>query len=84
MVATTKKIPSTDQIIEMISWSLHIPLSRINPNTDFTDDLHLDQLDLELLIADLENRLGIFLSPEEVASIETVRDASRFLQKKAA
>ena len=84
MVATTKKVPSTDLIIEMISWSLHIPVSRINPKTDLVDDLHLDQMDRELLIADLENRLGIFLSPEEVASIETVRDASRFLQKKAA
>lgn len=84
MVATTKKVPSTDLIIEMISWSLHIPVSRINPNTDLVDDLHLDQMDRDLLIADLENRLGIFLSPEEVASIETVRDASRFLQKKAA
>jgi len=68
----------------MISWSLHIPVSRINPNTDFADDLHLDQLDRELLIADLENRLGIYLSQEEVASIETVRDASHFLQIKVA
>ena len=84
MVATTKKIPTTDLIIEMISWSLHIPKSRINPNTDFADDLHLDQIDRDLLIADLENRLGIYLSPEEVASIQTVRDASRYLQKKAA
>lgn len=84
MVAKTKNIPSTDLIIKMISWSLHIPVSRINANTDLVDDLHLDQLDRELLIADLENRLGIFLSPEEVASIETVRDASNFLQKKAA
>lgn len=75
---------TTDQIIDMISWALNIPVSRINPNTDLIDDLYLDQIDRDLLIAKLESRLGVFLSPDEVAHIRTVRDASLCFSGKAA
>jgi acyl carrier protein len=72
--------PTEDRLIEMIAWSLHIPVSKINPHTDLADDLCLDPIDRTLLIAELENRLGIFLTSEEVARIDTVRDASQCLQ----
>ncbi len=72
------------QLIDMISWSLKIPSAQINPYSDFSDDLHLDAVDKILLIADLEAQLGIYLTPEEAASIQTVQDASNFFAKRYA
>ncbi len=72
------------QLIDMISWSLRIPSAQINPYSDFADDLHLDAMDKILLIADLEAQLGIYLTPEEAASIQTVQDVSYYFTKKYA
>lgn len=70
--------------MEMISWILDIPATHINPFTDFIDDLYLDNLERDLLIAKLETKLGVLLSPEEVASIDTIQDVSRCFQRHAA
>lgn len=85
MVATKHNWTPEDRIMERIAWMLNVPSSKINPNTDLVDDLYLDPLDKSLLIATLERQYGIFLTREEVASIDTVGDASRyFLQKNVA
>jgi len=73
-----------DAIIAMISWSLNIPSGHIHPYSSLIDDLNLDPIDKMLLIIELENRLNIYLSPEEADSIETVQDASFYFQQKAA
>lgn len=84
MVLDTRMKTSQDSIIDMISWSLNIPSARIYPYTNLIDDLHLDPIDKMLLIIELENRLNIYLSPEEAEAIETVQDASRYFQQRAA
>lgn len=71
------------KVIDLISWSLNVPSSHIHPYTRFRDDLHLDAVDLLLLIVELESRFNVFLTPEEVAAIETVQDASFHLQRYA-
>lgn len=74
-----------DRIINVISWSLNVPSSKIRPYTRLADDLFLDEIDLLLLIAQLERDFNVFLTREEVERIETVQDASSFfLQKHAA
>lgn len=72
-----------DQVIGHISWSLNVPASQIYPYTHFQDDLQMDALDVLLLIAELENRLNLYLTPEEVEIIETVQDASHLFAKHA-
>lgn len=72
------------QIIDLISWRLHVPAQFIYPDTHFTYDLNLDAFDRMMLIAELENHFAVYLSTEEVDAIETVKDASFFLQRKAA
>jgi acyl carrier protein len=69
--------PLQDQIVNTISWSLNIAPQRLLPYTHFVDDLHLDDLDMMLLIAALENHLDVYLTPEQVASIETIADVTR-------
>lgn len=84
MVLDTRTKTTQDAIIDLISWSLNIPSARIYPYSNLIDDLRLDPLDKMLLIIELENRLNIYLSPEEAESIETVQDASFFFQQRAA
>ncbi|MEN0004310.1 MAG: acyl carrier protein [Bacteroidota bacterium] len=72
------------KVIDLISWSLNVPSHHIHPYTRLRDDLHLDAIDVLLLIVDLESRFNVYLTPEEVAGIETVRDASRYLHQYAA
>ncbi|HMQ60797.1 MAG TPA: phosphopantetheine-binding protein [Flavilitoribacter sp.] len=73
-----------DRVIDLISWRLNVPPTRIYPYTRLQDDLLLDALDMMLLIVELESRFNIFLTTEEVEGIETVQDASFLFQKYAA
>jgi len=84
MVLDTRMKTTQDAIIDMIGWSLNIPSGRIYPYTSLVDDLHLDPLDKMLLIIELENRLNIYLTPEEADAIETVQDASFYFEQRAA
>ncbi len=72
------------RIIDLISWRLNVPASNIHPYSRLQEDLHLDAVDMMLLIAELESRFNVYLSKEEVEAIETVQDASFYLQKYAA
>ncbi|GJM34511.1 MAG: hypothetical protein DHS20C18_35120 [Saprospiraceae bacterium] len=72
------------RIIDLISWCLHVPSSQIYPYTHLRDDLCLDNIDHLLLIVALEQQLDVYLSNEEVESIETVDDARIYFQKYAA
>ncbi len=68
-------------VLHTISENIRVPLDRLHQYTNLRDDLHLDTTDIFLLIATLENRFGYYLSPEEVAAIETVGDANTFFRK---
>ena len=84
LVAPTVPISLEHRIIDTISWRLNLPPIAIRPYTRFRDDLLLDPVDLTLLIAELETRLNLYLTPEEVDMIETVADASRYFGAHAA
>jgi len=70
--------PIENQIVNTISWTLNVSPQRLLPYTHFTDDLHLDDIDLMLLIASLENQLGVYLTGEQVAGIQTIGDVTRY------
>ena len=80
VVKTTQHLNTEDRVIESVAWELNIPTYKLNPYTDFTDDLYLDTIDKDLLIAKLERDFDVILSREEVANIETIRDATQFIQ----
>lgn len=76
--------PLQNRIIDLISWRLNLPTTHIHPYSRLREDLHLDAIDLLLLIAELETRFNVYLSNEEVEAIETVQDASFYFYKDAA
>lgn len=78
------EVHSQHKIIDLISWIVHVPSSHIHPYTQLKDDLDLDTIDLLLLIAELESQFNVYLTPEEVESIETIQDISFLFQKQAA
>ena len=84
VIAKKKPMPTAEAIIESIRWTLKPTVKRIYPYSHLQDDLHLDRIDLLLLIANLEYQFNVYLTPEEVASIETIQDASFYFQKHAA
>ena len=49
-----------------------MPVKHIHPYTHLQDELNLDAIDLLLLIAELESRFNVYLTPEEAEAIETV------------
>lgn len=75
---TTLSTPMESQILNTISWTLNVSPQRLLPYTHFADDLHLDDMDLLLLIASLENQLGVYLTREQVAGIQTIGDVTRY------
>lgn len=74
---TTITTTAENQILNTISWTLNVSPQRLLPYTHFTDDLHLDDIDLLLLIATLENHMGVYLTREQAASIQTIGDVTR-------
>ena len=79
-----KTATTQERVITLISGMLKVPPYKINPYTSLRDDLHLDAVDLLLLIAALENNFKVYLTAEEADAIDTIEDASTFMQRKAA
>jgi acyl carrier protein len=69
--------PINEQVVNTISWTLNVAPQRLLPYTHFVDDLHLDDVDMMLLIVALESQLDVYLTPEQVAGIETIGDVTR-------
>lgn len=85
VVKTVEHLSDTeDQVIEKIAYELTIPRALLNPYSDFIDDLYLDSIDRSLLIAKLERDFQVILSKEEVALIQTIRDAAQVIHLHAA
>jgi acyl carrier protein len=66
-----------ENVFRSISQALNIAPQRLYRGTHLRDNLHLHAVDTTLLIATLESRFNVFLSPEQVATIETVDDIAR-------
>lgn len=84
VVKSVEHSKTEDRVINAIAWELNVPSTILNPYTDLVEDLYLDPLDKELLIAKLERDFKVVFSIEDVACIETIRDASHFIQLRAA
>ncbi|MBK7869213.1 MAG: acyl carrier protein [Saprospiraceae bacterium] len=78
------KTSTQDRVIDLISGVCRVPSSKIHPSTSLRDDLDLDPVDMLLLIAALENDFKVYLTPEEAEAIDTVQDASYYMQRRAA
>ncbi|MEM8585110.1 MAG: hypothetical protein AAGF87_12610 [Bacteroidota bacterium] len=70
-----------DLFLSNLSYELGIPSNKLSPYTRLFEDLLLDQLDTQLLIASLERQFNYFLTEEEAEHIQTVGDLQRFFAR---
>ena len=65
-------------LLQELSNELRTPGHRLQPFTRLREDLFLDTVDVELLVASLEQNLGYYLTEEEATQIETIGDIRTF------
>lgn len=65
-------------LMQNLSSELRLPGHRLHAFTRLREDLFLDTIDVELLVATLESRLEYYLTEEEASQIETVGDLQFF------
>ena len=80
MIATAPKTLAarSSRLMHTLSDELRLPERRLHAFLRFQDDLFLDPMDVQLLIASLESKLEYYLTDEEMAQIETVGDVQAF------
>jgi len=73
-----------DKITEIIVEQLGVKPEEVTPEASFVDDLGADSLDTVELVMALEEEFGIEIPDEDAEKIQTVGDASRYIEKKSA
>lgn len=65
-------------LMQVLSSELRIPGHRLHSFTRLTEDLFLDHMDIQLLVASLESKLEYYLTDEEMAQVETIGHIQQF------
>ncbi|PPK85777.1 acyl carrier protein [Neolewinella xylanilytica] len=65
-------------LMHKLSSELRLPNNRLHSFTRLREDLFLDTMDIELLLASLESGLEYYLTEEEANQIETVGDLQHY------
>jgi len=60
-----------DTVIEIISEQLEVEEEKITPETNFTEDLDADSLDIFQVLSEIEDELDIIIETDE--NIQTVQ-----------
>ena len=77
--STLTAVPNrTAALMQNLSSELRLPNHRLHTFTRLREDLFLDTMDVELLVAGLERKLEYYLTEEEASQIETVGDLQHF------
>lgn len=73
-----------DTIKEIVAGYLNVDASTIKDDDNMIDDLGLDSLDSIELIINIEEKIGIELSDDELAGIKTIGELAVALDRKLA
>ena len=71
----------SQQVIELISSSIDIPIEQISLDSQFVADLNFDSLDIVEFVMLAEEKFDIVVTDEQSETINTVRDAVQTIQK---
>ncbi len=74
----------SEKITEIIVEQLGVKPEEVTPEASFVDDLGADSLDTVELVMALEEEFGIEIPDEEAEKIQTVGDAIKYIEEKAA
>ena len=71
---------TTTEALSVISKLADVPQEQLKPETELVADLGIDSPKALQLLVELEEALGIEISDEEAARMETVGDVLKFYQ----
>ncbi len=71
-----------DELKEMIAEQLNVEEERVTEDKSFSADLGADSLDLFELAMAMEEKYDIEIPSEDLATIQTVGDARKYIEKK--
>ena len=74
MLIVGELIMEFEKIAGIIAEVLNIDPDEITPDSNFTEDLNADSLDMAQIVMAFEDELGIEIDPEDIGSIQTVSD----------
>ena len=63
------------KVKEIIAKHAKIDIDKLDINSDFKTDLHLDSIDLFQIVMEVENALNIKIDNDKLLNIKTVKDA---------
>lgn len=70
-----------NKIVAILSWVANVPTDHIDELTNLQDDLSLDSIDRMLLVVKMERLFGVELQNEQIETLRTVEDATRFIEQ---
>ena len=72
-----KEIP--ERVIEIVADLMDVSVDTINTETNFREELSMDSLDLYELVLELETAFGGRIKQDDVASIQTIKQAADYI-----
>ena len=72
---------SIEKVKKMLATQLNIDVKTIQDNSNITEDLGADSLDMMEMLMGLEGEFGITIPDDEAESLKTVSDVAAFIDK---
>lgn len=73
-----------EELKELIAEQLNVEASTLTENTNFTEDLGADSLDLFEIAMAMEEKFDIEIPSEDLQDIKTIGDAAKYIETKLA
>ncbi|MCL2096046.1 MAG: acyl carrier protein [Oscillospiraceae bacterium] len=71
-----------EQIVDIISKQLKTEPEEITPETNITEDLGADSLDIVELLMSIEEAFGVSVPDEDVQGLKTIKDIVDYVESK--
>jgi acyl carrier protein len=71
-----------EQVKKIIAEQLDVSIDEIRPESSFIDDLGADSLDIVELVMAMEEAFGTDIPDEDAEKIQTVKDATDYIQQR--
>ena len=72
-----------DKLVKLISQELNVDVEKIQPKSDFVNDLGCDSLDTVELVMKVEETFGISITDMDAEKTHTVEDLTNLIAEKS-
>jgi acyl carrier protein len=70
-----------DKVIKIVSEATKVDIAGIKAETNFTDDLNLDSLDMVEMMMKMEEEFGLEIPEDKTEDLKTISDVTNFLKQ---